>query len=265
MTKKIQLLILLFSFSLFTVKAADRYWVAAGPSNWNNVLNWSTSSGGGGGASVPGINDVAIFNAGAVNCTVDIAVALGGLTLNGYSGTIDLSGFTFTSSGTVTLATGTINDTPGTSSLAINSLGTSTFSGTTFGAIVNAASARLYLSGSVFNAAATFDKNGAGNDNGAGGNTFNGATSITNSGTGRVQLSNATADIFNAQLTLSSTGTNVLRLAHNGAATQLNGNVLINLGSGLVNVKTYLITGAGTNSFTNNDEFSETESGFTKL
>lgn len=40
---------------------ADRYWVAAA-SNWNDTANWSTTSGGSGGASIPGSSDVAIFD-----------------------------------------------------------------------------------------------------------------------------------------------------------------------------------------------------------
>ena len=47
----------------FNTKAANRYWVAATSSNWDNTANWSTTNGGTGGASVPLTGDVAIFNA----------------------------------------------------------------------------------------------------------------------------------------------------------------------------------------------------------
>ncbi len=40
---------------------ADRYWVG-GAGNWNDTAKWSTSSGGAGGASVPGAADNAIFD-----------------------------------------------------------------------------------------------------------------------------------------------------------------------------------------------------------
>src|SRR5690554_7198633 len=83
---------LLYSNDLLS---ATRYWVAKNTANWNNPANWSTTSGGSGGASVPGAADVAIFNAnGLGNCNIDIPVNIGGLTLNGYTSVIDLSGFT---------------------------------------------------------------------------------------------------------------------------------------------------------------------------
>jgi len=227
--KNFLLLLILPLLLSSSIKAANRYWISGGLGNWNDINNWSTTNGGTGGASVPSVTDKAIFNAnGLGNCNIDAIVSIGGLTVNGYTGIIDLLGFPFTTSGSVSLTSGTINDTPGTSSLTISSSGTSTFSGTNFGAIVNATSARLYLSGSFFNASASFIKNGLGNDNSAGGNTFNGITSITCSGSGRLLLGNTTADIFNAQLTISSTGSNVLRLAQNGATTQFNDNVIIN-------------------------------------
>lgn len=75
------------------IHAADRYWVAGSSSNWNNSANWSASSGGAGGASVPGATDVAIFDGAAGSngtCTIDAAVSVAGLTMtSGYSGTID--------------------------------------------------------------------------------------------------------------------------------------------------------------------------------
>ncbi len=60
---------------------ANRYWVG-GSGTWDstNTANWSTTSGGAGGASVPSINDVAIFNAnshgGAASVTITISSPL---------------------------------------------------------------------------------------------------------------------------------------------------------------------------------------------
>lgn len=62
---------------------ADRYWVNSG--NWDDIANWSTTSGGGGGASVPTTGDTAIFDANSplgddviitssVDCAIDIDV-----------------------------------------------------------------------------------------------------------------------------------------------------------------------------------------------
>jgi len=70
--------------------AANRYWVAASASTWNNTANWSTTSGGSGGASVPGFADIAIYDASLVgDCTIDAAVNVAGMSIvSGYTGTI---------------------------------------------------------------------------------------------------------------------------------------------------------------------------------
>jgi hypothetical protein len=71
-----RILLLLVAMSSFgAAHAANRYWVASLFSNWNNVLNWSTTSGGLPGASVPAAGDVANFdNKSTVSCTIDAAV-----------------------------------------------------------------------------------------------------------------------------------------------------------------------------------------------
>ena len=71
--KKIFLLSLIFL--LFLAARVDayngkRYWVG-GTSTWNTSANWSLTSGGGGGAGVPGVNDTAYFDTGGVTCTMD--------------------------------------------------------------------------------------------------------------------------------------------------------------------------------------------------
>src|SRR4051812_15551605 len=52
--RKIVFVGLLILFSLNTAFAANRYWVSISGGLWNNTANWSTSSGGASGASVPG-------------------------------------------------------------------------------------------------------------------------------------------------------------------------------------------------------------------
>lgn len=48
---------------------ADRYWVAASEANWTDTANWSATSGGAGGASVPGSADNVFFDGnGLGNC-----------------------------------------------------------------------------------------------------------------------------------------------------------------------------------------------------
>ncbi|HLI92825.1 MAG TPA: hypothetical protein VKU83_04430, partial [Puia sp.] len=75
-------LVILMSGAL-TARAANRFWVAAAASNWNNTANWSNVSGGAGGFSVPGVGDNATFDGGgAGNCTIDLALSLASITVN---------------------------------------------------------------------------------------------------------------------------------------------------------------------------------------
>ena len=76
--KKIFLLSVI-SFLLFSADASagKRYWVAAAHATWNNTANWSTTSGGGSGASVPGSTDTAYFDSGGnFNDTLDVNVSV---------------------------------------------------------------------------------------------------------------------------------------------------------------------------------------------
>jgi hypothetical protein len=70
---------------------ANRYWVG-GTGNWNtsNTANWSATSGGGGGASVPTSSDNAYFNgsSGAGTVTITSTVPCNDLDCTGFTGTI---------------------------------------------------------------------------------------------------------------------------------------------------------------------------------
>lgn len=65
-----------------------RYWIAGAPGNWTDTANWSASSGGPGGASIPIVDTTAVFDSNGVgNCTIDASVWIAGLQLSsGYSG-----------------------------------------------------------------------------------------------------------------------------------------------------------------------------------
>ncbi len=85
------MLLPVFSFS------ANRFWIAGVASNWNNTANWSTTSGGAGGASVPGAADIAIFNAsGNGNYSIDAIVNVDGFQITGYSGIISQNAIAIT-------------------------------------------------------------------------------------------------------------------------------------------------------------------------
>jgi len=86
--------IIAFIVMSFNALAIDRYWVGQTPSGWNIPANWSLTSGGAGGAGVPGASDMAIFdNAFNGNCIVDGAVNVLGIRINGYTGAITQNGF----------------------------------------------------------------------------------------------------------------------------------------------------------------------------
>jgi len=77
---------------------ADRYWIASSAGNWNDTANWSTTSGGSGGASVPGSSDTAYFDGnGTGDCTVNVNINVTGINLvKEYTGTFDGSSYDVT-------------------------------------------------------------------------------------------------------------------------------------------------------------------------
>jgi hypothetical protein len=171
-------------------------------------------------AAYPTYNNVTI-NASLGTVTAGVGTMVTNFCIN--SGTLNLNGVTLTVNGTGTYNAGTINN--GT----VSSVGaTTTFAGTSFGAVVNATSNALYLNGSVFNNTVTFNKNGATDILSSGGNTFNNTATIAASGTGYFALGNTAADIFNADVVFTNTGSNALFMAFNAPGNQFNGTVTIN-------------------------------------
>jgi hypothetical protein len=210
--------LLFFLFSLSQLAIGQRFWVASTPSNWNNTSNWSTTSGGAGGASVPGVADVVTFNAlGLGNCTLDVVANVAGITVNGYTATIDLNGFNLTTTGTNTFTTGNIVNSGGAAALTLNTTVTTTFNGTTLSADVNGTTGRIFLNGSTFNGTVNISKTDNNNDNSTGNNVFNGVTTITNLGGGQILLGNGNRDQFNAATTFNNNGSYRFYFAHNHA------------------------------------------------
>jgi hypothetical protein len=70
---------------------ANRFWVGTG--NWSDTAHWSTTTGGAGGASVPGTADAAILDAasGGGVCTVDVDISCQSVTMGAFTGTFDNS------------------------------------------------------------------------------------------------------------------------------------------------------------------------------
>jgi len=248
-------ILFLFLFLFLTSGAmAQRYWVGTVPGVWNNTLNWSATSGGAGGASVPGVTDQVIFNgAGGSNgnCNLNIAPNVAGVTISGYTGTIDLLGFNLTTTGTNTFSSGTISNSGVAASVLLNTLLTTTFNGTTFNANVSGSSGRIFFNGSTFNGTVNVTKTDGNNDASSGNNIFNGATTITNLGAGYVLLGNGNRDQFNGLTTFNNNGSDRFYFAHNhaGQTTTFTGDVILNSNkTGGTDAWSYLITeGANTN------------------
>ncbi len=199
----------LLSYGIVHPLIAQKTWIAAGASNWNNGANWSP-------AGVPGPADAVTFNAtGLGNCTLDVAPNVAGITVNGYTGVIDLNGFDLTTTGTNTFTSGTINNSGAAAAVTLNTTTTTTFNGTAFGADINGSTGRIFFNGSIFNGAVTVTKTDNNNDASTGNNVFNGLTSITNVGGGYVLLGNGNPDQFNAATTFSNNGSYRFYFAHN--------------------------------------------------
>ncbi len=162
-------LVLLISFS--TSLSAARFWVAVGPSNWNNMANWSNVSGGAGGFSVPGMADAVTFNnTRNGDCTIDVPVNALSITVNGYTGTITQGANTISTVNNASFSTGTFSG--GSANITIG--GNFTLAGTAF----TSTSAVLEIDNDAAFTSATFvHNNGTVRFNATGGTTTISGTS----------------------------------------------------------------------------------------
>ncbi|UTW63526.1 T9SS type A sorting domain-containing protein [bacterium SCSIO 12741] len=221
--------LLVFLLSAFSGWSQSRYWVASSTGNWNDVSNWSTSSGGAAGASVPGAGNTAIFNGnGTGKCVLDIAPTVGGLTVSGYGDTLDVNGNTFSITGAIDFTDGVMVDGSTGGSCSINSTGTTYFRGTQFDVPVTCVTARMYLNGSTFNGKADLTHNGASSAHGNGGNVFNDSTWIRNTGTSYLLSANVSPDTFRTALEINNSGSNRIHMTYAAAGSYFDCNVTLN-------------------------------------
>lgn len=109
----------------------DRYFINGGTdNNWGSTANWSATSGGTGGASIPTAADAVFFDANSPNVTVNASnrVCLS-LNFTGYTNTITMT-FNITVSGSVTLVAAM--GIAGAGSLTVNATATLTSNGSTW-------------------------------------------------------------------------------------------------------------------------------------
>ncbi len=92
-----RLALVLFLICLVTTaNAANRFWVGGtGTLDSSDTTHWSATSGGAGGASVPGIGDAVIFDASSGGGTVTVnfggAISILSLAMGAFTGTLDFS------------------------------------------------------------------------------------------------------------------------------------------------------------------------------
>jgi hypothetical protein len=92
---------------------------------------------------------------------------------------------------------------------------------------VNFTAPQVITRETVYEGITTLHVNGSGVSDSYGLNTFNGATTLINSGTNRMRFATTDGDTFNGPLTLSNTGSNQIWMADNGGTTLFNNNVTI--------------------------------------
>jgi hypothetical protein len=219
--------------------AAKRYWIATTTSGWKAKANWSTTSTGLGGATVPGASDTAYFTSSRTGqCNVDSLVNVRRLEMGSGCGTVvqNANAVTIGTSGAV-LAGGTF--TGGSSAFTCN--GSLTISGTAFTSTSNT----LTCVGNFTLSSGSFANNSGTvlfttSNTIAGTIVFNNLT-FTPSATATHSISNTVT----VQGTLTTSGSNTLTL--NTGTIDAQGNVTIsNTGSSGGGNATITISGTGT-------------------
>lgn len=109
---------------------ANRYFVGATDEDWNDTGNWSDSSGGSGGSSVPGSSDDVFFDDESPSCEIDVAASCKSIDCTGYTATLTL-GANLTVSGNITLVSG-MTFTPSTYTVIVSNTATITTGGKEF-------------------------------------------------------------------------------------------------------------------------------------
>ncbi len=242
------LLFVLLTTIVSHLQAANRFWVAASAGNWNNTANWSATSGGAGGASVPVAGDVVTFdNGGLGDCNINATVSVGSITVTaGYTGTISQGANPITTTGAGSFSGGTF--TGGSADIIIG--GAFTLAGTNF---TSTSSNIEFRNNTAFTSGNFIHNNGSARYN-------NTAASISITGTSPV-FYNLEIVGLGRTITISSTGDitvmNTLTISGassttiNAGTIDVNGDINITNsatgsgGSGVIN-----INGTGTQNFT---------------
>jgi len=190
--KKFILTLIFTSFS-YVLFSATYYWIGGtgfgSPSYWNTSANWSATSGGSGGAGVPGSSDIAVFDNNSTSYTCYLSAATDVGYINMSKGTINTNGYDLKVSYSVLSAAssnifsgGDIQEGSAHEQLKIHA--NTTFSGTVFAIQVVVNADKINLHGSAFTRKVNFEQTGSSVILSKGDNTFKASCSLTNSGSG---------------------------------------------------------------------------------
>lgn len=93
--------------------------------------------------------------------------------------------------------------------------------------ILNVSSPQILVDSCTFNTNVLLEKTGANNNNCEGGNTFNGNTFITHSGSDALRFATTSPDDFNGNLTITSSGSGSVHIGYNSDSTTIDGNIIV--------------------------------------
>lgn len=205
--KKIALLFTLL-IAAISLNAQTLYtWDGSASTNWADTANWSPSG-------VPSSSDhIRLNNGSLTNMPVlDQNRSVANITIT--AGTMDLGGDSLTVTGSTSLTGGTVNN----GVLRFNNA-TTTISGMTFGAVVNATvSSSVEFTSNTFNSAVIAKKTGGGH-NSWNGNSYASTLKVTNTANSyNIYLTGNTNVTYNGDVTVAATGTGSIYLT-GGTAT----------------------------------------------
>src|SRR5579859_5676249 len=212
--------VLAFCLGLFLpARSQTSYtWKGTLSTNWNVAANWMPNG-------IPGTADNVTIVTGSNTCVLSSAVSISNLTVT--SGVLDLGGFALTMGGSaVSCAGGTVQN----GWLVVQGATTTSFGSgpVMMNCKVYISSATVTLRNTTFQDSLVLTKTGSSNDGSAGGNVFNGAVSMTNSGSGYLLMGNGTADQFNSTAVFTDSGSASLYIAYNSSNNSFAGQTTFN-------------------------------------
>ena len=122
-----------------------------------------------------------------------------------------------------------------------------------FGGNLTINSPGVLLNGATFSGTTTIMKTGSSNDDGRGGNTFQGITSITNNGSGYLKMGNNNPDVFNSDVNFNNTSSGNFYIGDNSSGNQFNGNTVFNNSGTGSDVRMMISESTGSGSTFNGD------------